>query len=460
MKYKITFNGQAYCEISNSLPIFCIAGPCAIESRSHALETAFALKEIFSASGIPLIYKSSYDKANRSSCRSYRGPRLNEGLKILQDVREIVGLPILTDIHLPQEAEPVAEVADFIQTPAFLCRQTDLIQAATATGKPINIKKGQFLAPWEMANILQKAYDTQPDKENVPICLCERGSMFGYNNLVVDMRSLAIMKKTGAPIIFDATHSVQLPGKGLDKSEGEREFVETLARAAVAIGIAGLFIETHPDPDNAPCDGPNMLPISELPHFLEIIRQYDQLTKSLFNKNEKPLFSQASPQHIYRKPDLARIRMLISDIDGIWTDGGLFYNEDGESLKKFNARDGMGLRRLSEAGISVAVLSGRGGKALKARLKELNIDIFLLNQNDKNSAFQQLMKTMGLKADEIAYVGDDFPDSEIFACCGASFTVCDAHKEVRKKADFVLESAGGTGAIGEIAQLLLSARRN
>lgn len=269
--------------ISNNASFICIAGPCAIEGRQQTLEAAAALKEIFLQAGVPLIFKSSFDKANRSSGASYRGVGMTEGLSILAEVRERYDVPVITDIHLPEQAIPVAEAVDMLQIPAFLCRQTDLLLAAAATGKPVNIKKGQFLSPWEMRHVLAKARSTGNER----ICLCERGSSFGYNNLVVDMRGLEIMKTTGHPVIFDATHSVQLPGAGDGKSGGQREFVAPLARAAVAVGVAGLFLETHPDPDAAPCDGPNMLPFTALPSLLATLKELDRIAKAGMAKMDK-----------------------------------------------------------------------------------------------------------------------------------------------------------------------------
>lgn len=275
MGFELEFHGKSIGQIDNAAPLFCIAGPCAIEGRSQALEVAEALKEIFAKVGMPLVYKSSFDKANRSSGASFRGVGMTEGLSILADVREKVDVPVLTDVHLPEQAQPVAEVVDMLQTPAFLCRQTDLVEAVAATGKPVNIKKGQFLAPWEMENVLQKASATGNER----ICLCERGTSFGYGNLVVDMRGLEIMKRTGAPVIFDATHSVQLPGALNSCSGGQREFVPVLARAAVAVGVAGIFMEVHPDPDKAPCDGPNMLALKDLLGLLSTLKDFDRLAK-------------------------------------------------------------------------------------------------------------------------------------------------------------------------------------
>lgn len=272
--FTIDFGTKRYVTVDNASPLFFIAGPCAIESREHALEVAAALKEIFAKAGMPFFYKSSFDKANRSSGTGFRGVGIKKGLSILAEVREKINVPILTDIHTPEQAAPVAEVVDYLQTPAFLCRQTDLILAAAATGKPCNIKKGQFLAPWDMENVLKKAKLTGNSK----ISLCERGTSFGYGNLVVDMRSLEIMKRF-APVVFDATHCVQLPGAQGTSSGGQREFVPALARAAAAVGVAGIFMEVHPDPDKAPCDGPNMLALKDLPKFLAMIHKFDKTAK-------------------------------------------------------------------------------------------------------------------------------------------------------------------------------------
>lgn len=248
--------------------LFFLCGPCAIESRSFALETAAALREIFSRVGVPWAYKSSFDKANRSSGGSFRGVGLAEGLNILAEVRERYHVPVITDVHEASQAAPVAAVVDVLQTPAFLCRQTDFIAAVAAAGKPVNFKKGQFLAPWDMKNVIAKARRAaQAAGHAAPLFLvCERGTSFGYGNLVVDMRGLPIMaRETGCPVVFDATHSVQLPGAQGDSSGGQREFVPALARAAVATGaVRGIFLEAHPDPDRAPCDGPNMVPFAEL----------------------------------------------------------------------------------------------------------------------------------------------------------------------------------------------------
>jgi len=257
-------------------PFFLIAGPCVIESEGLALDTAGALKEIAAALDIPFIYKSSYDKANRSSHKSFRGPGVEEGLRILRLVRELIGVPVLTDVHEDTPLPEVASIVDVLQTPAFLCRQTNFIQNVARQGKPVNIKKGQFLSPWDMRNVVEKALATG----NEQIMVCERGASFGYNNLVSDMRSLAVMRGCGVPVVFDATHSVQLPGGQGDRSGGQREFVPVLARAAVAAGVSGLFMETHPDPDQALSDGPNAWPLARLRELLDTLKEIDAAVKS------------------------------------------------------------------------------------------------------------------------------------------------------------------------------------
>ena len=268
-------------DVGSDKPFFLIAGPCAIESRQMAFDTAGQLKEITAALGIPFIYKSSFDKANRSSSRSFRGLGMAQGLQILADVRAELGVPILTDVHDISQIKPVAEVVDVLQTPAFLCRQTDFIQACALSGKPVNIKKGQFLAPEDMLQVVKKARDAAEQAGVVAdVMVCERGASFGYHNLVSDMRSLAIMRQTACPVVFDATHSVQLPGGQGTSSGGQREFVPVLARAAIAVGVAGIFMETHPNPDQALSDGPNAVPLDRMAALLHTLVSLDRVTKA------------------------------------------------------------------------------------------------------------------------------------------------------------------------------------
>jgi 2-dehydro-3-deoxyphosphooctonate aldolase (KDO 8-P synthase) len=263
-------------EVGHDRPLFLIAGPCVIESEALVIDVAGRLREITTALGVPFIFKASFDKANRSSRASFRGPGIDAGLKALARVREQIGVPVLTDVHEDTPLAEVASVVDVLQTPAFLCRQTNFIVAAASQGKPVNIKKGQFLSPWEMGNVVDKARSTG----NSQIMVCERGFSFGYNNLVSDMRSLAIMRSTGCPVVFDATHSVQLPGGKGDSSGGQREFVPVLARAAVAAGVAGVFMETHPDPAKALSDGPNAWPLQRMASLLETLVELDRAVKN------------------------------------------------------------------------------------------------------------------------------------------------------------------------------------
>jgi 2-dehydro-3-deoxyphosphooctonate aldolase (KDO 8-P synthase) len=267
-------SGETF-QIGNDQKLTIIAGPCALESRAHALEMSAALAEVAKKYNISLIYKTSFDKANRTSVSSARGLGMKEALPILAEVRETAGLPVLTDVHEASQCAPVAEVVDVLQIPAFLCRQTDLLLAAGATGRAINVKKGQFLAPWDMKKVAEKIASTGNDN----ILLCERGVSFGYNTLVSDMRGLSIMAETGYPVVFDATHSVQQPGGRGDTSGGERQFVPVLARAAVAVGVAAVFLETHENPDAAPSDGPNMVPFKEFPALIERLLAFDRLAK-------------------------------------------------------------------------------------------------------------------------------------------------------------------------------------
>jgi 2-dehydro-3-deoxyphosphooctonate aldolase (KDO 8-P synthase) len=258
-------------------PLVLIGGPCAIESEGFILDLAARLRDITAKAGVPFIFKSSYDKANRTSIRSYRGPGLQAGLEILQKVKESLGVPVLSDVHAVEEVEPASEVLDVLQIPAFLCRQTDLVVAAAQTGKPVNVKKGQFLAPWDAQNIVEKIRATG----NEAVLLTERGVSFGYNNLVADMRSLVVLRAFGVPVVFDATHSVQLPGGAGTASSGQREFVPYLARAAVATGCDALFMEIHPDPDHAPSDGPNMLRLDDLPALLAQVTRIDRIVRHI-----------------------------------------------------------------------------------------------------------------------------------------------------------------------------------
>lgn len=272
---KVGGNGVAEVTFGNDLPLVLIGGPCALENREHAMDMSEKLCELADKLGYGFVYKTSFDKANRTSGNSYRGVGMEKGLEIMAEIREKRKVPIITDVHLPEQCAKVAEVVDILQIPAFLCRQTDLLQAAAETGKALHIKKGQFLAPWDMVNVVKKVESFGNNK----IILCERGATFGYQTLVSDMRSLPIMRSTGYPVVFDATHSVQQPGGNGTTTGGKREFVPTLARAAVATGVAGVFMETHEDPDNAPSDGPNMVYLKDMPDLMSLLQKFDGLSK-------------------------------------------------------------------------------------------------------------------------------------------------------------------------------------
>jgi len=261
--------------MGNDLPFTLFAGPCVIEGEDFSLQVAESIRDIAARVGVPLVFKSSFDKANRTSVKGFRGPGLDEGLRILQRVKDELGVAVITDVHTPEQAVPVAEVADILQTPAFLCRQTDFITAVAKAGKPVNVKKGQFLAPWDMPHVLEKARSTG----NADIMLCDRGTSFGYNNLVSDFRSLIVMAETGAPVVYDATHSVQQPGGLGGATGGNREYVPSLSRAAVSVGVAALFMEVHPDPDQAKSDGPNSLALADLEGLLTTLKRIDELVK-------------------------------------------------------------------------------------------------------------------------------------------------------------------------------------
>ena len=276
MQKKINIEGCDF-NIGNAEKLFLIAGPCVLEGRDHAFEMVEKLIELTSKKNIGFVYKSSFDKANRTSVKGERGLGIDKALRVFEEIKKTFNVPVITDVHLPEQCAQVAEVIDILQIPAFLCRQTDLLEAAAKTQKIINIKKGQFLAPWDMENVVKK----MEHFENKKLMLCERGASFGYNTLVSDMRSLAIMKKTGYPVVFDATHSVQQPGGMGSSSGGQREFAPILASAAVSVGIAGVFAETHQDPDKAPSDGPNMIPLSQMEHFIDTLLQFDNVAKSM-----------------------------------------------------------------------------------------------------------------------------------------------------------------------------------
>jgi 2-dehydro-3-deoxyphosphooctonate aldolase (KDO 8-P synthase) len=415
---------------------FLVAGPCVIENFDTTFHIAQALKSMAADLGIPFVFKASFDKANRTSVESFRGPGFEQGLSILSDIKSRLDVKVISDIHLPDQAAPAARVLDVIQIPAFLCRQTDLILAACRTGKPVNIKKGQFLAPQDCKNIIDKAATTG----NPHIAITERGTSFGYNNLVVDFRSIPILGQLGVPVIFDATHSVQLPGGGGSASAGDRQFIPTLAKAAMAAGAHGLFMETHPDPAKALCDGPNSMPLSGMapcsPPFLPLKKQRNNLMA----------------------PSLENIKLLVLDVDGVLTDGRLTYTDSGEQVKSFLSRDGLGIRMLMDNGIQVGIITGRTSGALIHRCRNLGIDLVFDGIQNKAEAMDQAAQQTGIDLSEMAFMGDDLIDLPAMARAGVAVAVADAVEEVRSRADIVTGANGGQGAVREICEAILKAR--
>ncbi len=423
-------------------PLILISGPCVIEDYETTFGIASFLKELTRKLGIPFVFKASYDKANRTSIRSFRGPGMTDGLEILNRIKSELGISILSDVHRISEIALAARVLDIIQIPAFLCRQTDFILAVAKTGKPVNIKKGQFLAPWDMANVVEKVSSAG----NSRILLTERGSMFGYNNLVADFRGIKIMQDTGWPVIFDATHSVQLPGGASGSSGGQREFAPILARAAVAAGADGIFLEVHTDPDKALCDGPNSLRLDSL-H--ELLSQLKAIRNAVKDAN-------------FLKPDISeklrRIKLVLLDVDGVLTDGSIIYSDSGAETKGFNVRDGLGLRFLMKAGIKAGIITGRTSDALRHRCKNLGIDLIFEGIIDKGALLEQILKQTGVSAEEVAFVGDDLLDISVMKRVGLAIAVADAHDTVLGHADMMTICRGGAGAVREVCEAILKAQ--
>jgi len=428
--------------IGNGSPLVLISGPCVIEDYETTYEIASYLKTLTQKLGIPFIFKASYDKANRTSIHSFRGPGMKDGLETLHRIKSELGIRILSDVHATDEVGPAAQVLDIIQIPAFLCRQTDFILAVAKTGKPVNIKKGQFLAPWDMAYIVEKLTSTG----NSGILITERGAMFGYNNLVADFRSIKIMQDTGWPVIFDATHSVQFPGGSGASSGGQREFAPILARAAVASGADGIFMEVHKDPDKALCDGPNSLKLDTLYALLSQLKAFrNVLTEGSFKENSI-------------SDKLKRIKLLLLDVDGVLTDGSIIYSDSGEETKAFNVRDGMGIRLLMKAKLKVGIVTGRSSGSLRHRCKNLGIDLVFEGITDKGALLDRILEQTGTSPEEIAFAGDDLLDVSLMKRVGLSIAVADAHKTVIENADMVTESKGGAGAVREVCEAILNAQ--
>lgn len=422
-------------------PLVFIAGPCVIESEKSCRFIAQRLKEITTEVKIPFIFKTSYDKANRSSIRSFRGPGLEEGLRVLKELKEDLNIPVLTDVHCVSQVQPVAEVVDVIQVPSFLCRQTDLVVACGQTGKPVNLKKGQFLSPEEMKNVVEKVESTG----NENILLTERGTCFGYNNLVVDMPSLVIMRKFGYPVVFDATHSCQLPGARGTSSGGQREFAPYLAKAATAIVIDALYMEVHPNPNEALSDSSVIWPLDKLKGLLLEITALDSLVKKKETGNE----------NFRIEEKLKRIKMLIMDVDGVLTDGRIVLGTDGFETKSFDIKDGHGIKMARNAGFFAVIITGRKSEAVLRRAEELGIEEVYQDVSNKIEVYQKIKEKHNLKDSEIAYIGDDISDIPILERVGLSIAPSDALEKLKEQVDYVTEKRGGRGAVREVTDLLL-----
>jgi len=431
-----------------------IAGPCAIETEQMTMEVAAALKEICEELHIHLIFKSSFDKANRSSVKSPRGVGLERGLQILQRVKTELGLPIVTDVHESWQCAEVAKVADMLQIPAFLSRQTDLLVAAAKTGKIVNVKKGQFMAPWDMKNVIDKLRDSG----NENILLCERGSSFGYNNLVVDMTGLVEMRSYGFPVVFDATHSVQKPGGQGTTTGGNREMVPYLMRAALAIGVDAIFAEVHPDPDHAFSDGPNQLYLSGIREILQQAIAIDNITKNI---SDRYIPEAQNPQHETQNTEhrTRDIKLLLTDVDGVMTDSGMYYSESGDELKKFNAHDGMGLQLVRHKGIKTGIITSEDTKLVERRFQKLKLDYLYQGKRDggKLASVKEICAIEGITLDNVAYIGDDVNCFELLSAVGLAACPADALDAIKNIPGIIqMKKKGGEGCVREFVEMIMN----
>jgi len=436
--------------------LFFILGPCVIESEQLTLDVAAEVARIGRAAGVPVLFKSSFDKANRTSQDSFRGPGLREGLRILSEVKEKTGLPIVSDIHTPDQAGLAAAVLDVIQIPALLSRQTDLLVAAGRTGRVVNIKKGQFLAPEDMRHAIGKVLSTG----NQGILLTERGASFGYGDLVADMRSIVRMKPFGFPVVFDATHSSQFPGRGDGCSAGDRSFVAPLARAAVAAGADGIFMEVHPDPEQALCDGPNSLALQDLEPLILNLRDIRRLVVSANERAVDAATPPVSPEARSSgfEDQLKNIRLIIFDVDGVLTDGRITFGSGNLEIKSFNVRDGHGIKIAKRCGLEVAFVTGRTSEVVTHRAEDLGVTHVYQGIWDKKPVLAQLLDSLGLRPEEVAIVGDDVVDIPLMLRVGVGFTVPEAPEEVRRAARYITGAKGGHGAAREVVELILKAQ--
>jgi 2-dehydro-3-deoxyphosphooctonate aldolase (KDO 8-P synthase) len=443
-------------EIGGNNRFVLIAGPCAIESEEMTMEVAAKLKEICQELDIHLIFKSSFDKANRSSVKAPRGLGMERGLQILQRVKTELNLPIVTDVHETWQCAQVAEVADMLQIPAFLSRQTDLLVAAAKTGKIVNVKKGQFMAPWDMKNVIDKLRDSG----NENILLCERGSSFGYNNLIVDMTGLVEMRSYGYPVVFDATHAVQKPGGQGTSTGGNREMVPYLMRAALAVGVDAIFAEVHPDPDHAFSDGPNQIYLSKIKEILEQAIAIDNITKGIKNQETR-----AKKQEIKTSDSIipAKIKLFLTDVDGVLTDAGMYYSEAGDELKKFNTHDGMGLQLIREKGIKTGIITSENTKMVERRFQKLKLDYLYQGKREggKLASVIEICQKEGISLLEVAYIGDDVNCYELLSSVGLAACPANALDTIKDIPGIIqLKKKGGEGCVREFIEMILNKTPN
>ena len=435
-----------------------IAGPCAIETEEMTMQVARTLKSICQELDIHLIFKSSFDKANRSSVKSPRGVGMERGLQILQHVKTELELPIVTDVHETWQCAEVAKVADMLQIPAFLSRQTDLLVAAAQTGKIVNVKKGQFMAPWDMKNVVDKLRDSG----NENILLCERGSSFGYNNLVVDMTGLVEMRSYGYPVVFDATHAVQKPGGQGTTTGGNREMVPYLMRAALAVGVDAIFAEVHPDPDHAFSDGPNQLYLSDIREILIQAIAIDNITKGITNQEPRAKSQEVGTSDYqllttnYQVP--TKIKLFLTDVDGVLTDAGMYYSEAGDELKKFNAHDGMGLQLIRQKGIKTGIITTEDTKLVERRFQKLKLDYLYQGKRrgGKLESVKEICEKEGITLAEVAYIGDDVNCFELLSSVGLAACPADAVDAIKNIPGIIqMKKKGGEGCVREFVEMIL-----
>jgi 2-dehydro-3-deoxyphosphooctonate aldolase (KDO 8-P synthase) len=442
-------------DIGGNQRFVLIAGPCAIESEEMTLQVASTLKDICLELGIHLIFKSSFDKANRSSVNAPRGVGMERGLAILQRVKTELNLPIVTDVHESWQCAQVAQVADMLQIPAFLSRQTDLLIAAARTGKIVNVKKGQFMAPWDMKNVVTKLQESG----NSNILLCERGTSFGYNNLVVDMTGLVEMRQYGYPIVFDATHAVQKPGGQGTSTGGNREMVPYLMRAALAVGVDAIFAEVHPDPDKAFSDGPNQIHLSKIKTILSQAIAIDDITKSsLLDQTD---IATPEPIHHTTQHTIARppIKLFLTDVDGVLTDAGMYYSENGDELKKFNTHDGMGLQIIRKTGIKTGIITSENTKMVERRYNKLKLDYLYQGKREggKLAAALEICEKEGISIKEVAYIGDDVNCLDLLSEVGMAACPASAVTTIKQLPNIIhLSKKGGEGCVREFIELIMS----